>query len=133
MTVEEYHAAIDAQMTETEHQIRLFEELELLVPRYPELIDCFHIANGELRAKTTAARLRKMGVKPGIPDIFLPVPKHPYAGLWIELKSLRKGAKLSQDQENMISRLRSRGYKAEVCKGWRAALKTITDYLDIRK
>lgn len=54
-----------------------------------------HTASGEKRDKSTGARLKRMGLKPGLFD-FLLIDPH---GLhyWLELK--RKGEKLSDEQQ----------------------------------
>jgi hypothetical protein len=55
-----------------------------------------HIASGELRNIATAARLKRMGVKPGWPDFILLHPKGwPH---FLELK--RRGGKLSAAQDD---------------------------------
>jgi hypothetical protein len=53
-----------------------------------------HIANGELREKRTAARLKRMGVKPGWPDFILLPPSG--QAHFLELK--RRGGALSAAQ-----------------------------------
>ena len=56
----------------------------------------FHVPNGELRDVRTAAKLKRMGVKPGIPDFAL---VSPYGSVrFLELKRL--GEKLSDAQED---------------------------------
>ena len=46
-----------------------------------------HIPNGGKRGKVEAARLKAAGVKAGIPDICLPIPRNGYGALYIELKA----------------------------------------------
>jgi hypothetical protein len=55
----------------------------------------FHCPNGEARDKRTAAKLKAMGVRAGIPD-FAIVPPHGQTH-WLELK--RPGEELSEAQE----------------------------------
>ena len=57
----------------------------------PELRLLHAIPNGGKRLKSEAARLQAMGVKPGVPDLCLPVPRGKYHGLYIELKRLYGG------------------------------------------
>lgn len=54
-----------------------------------------HIANGELRDRRTATKLKQMGVRPGWPDFILVSPRGQIHCL--ELK--RAGESLSDDQE----------------------------------
>lgn len=90
-------------------------------------------ANGGSRHPLEAANLKRSGVRRGIPDIFLPVPRGKYHGLWIEFKpstieGVRK-ATATKEQKEMISYLISRGYDAYICWGFEAAVETIRQYL----
>ncbi len=59
----------------------------------PEVI-WFHVPNGEHRSKRTGARLKAMGVQPGIADLIFLTPFGMYA---VELK--RPGGRLSPEQK----------------------------------
>ena len=128
MTAAEYHAKCDSEMTEEEHQIRLFNELGILAVNNPVFDDIFHIPNGGHRHKATAGKMKAAGVKSGIPDIFVAVARYGFHGAFIELKSL-KLARLSHSQKMWIAKLNSNGYRVYVCYGWREALKAIKEYL----
>lgn len=95
--------------------------------RYPELELLFHIPNGGKRDAREAARFKRMGVKAGVPDLFLPVPRNIYHGLWVEMKAPQ--GKLTPNQKRMLEQLASQGYKA-VCYGWEEATQVIKSYLD---
>ena len=95
---------------------------------YPDLKWLHHIPNGGSRNKLEAVRLKRQGVKKGVPDICLPVPCGGYHGLYIELKRLQ-GGRTSDDQEDWVEGLQKRGYFAAVCKGWEAAAEVIKKYL----
>ena len=113
---------------EGEEQAMLFSWAQMFAYRYPELKLMFHIPNGGKRSKVEAARFKKEGVKSGVPDIFLPVARGKYHGLFIELKRLEKG-RVSSAQSDWIPALREQRYAAEVCKGWVAASALIEKYL----
>lgn len=113
---------------ERQEQIELFRWAANEAGMYPELKLMYHIPNGEHRSKSTAAMLKHMGVKAGVPDIFLSVPRGGYHGLYIELKR-RKGGSTTDNQDSWIDALRKQGYRAEVCKGWESARETILDYI----
>ena len=115
--------------TEAEEQTTLFYWASMKTGKYPELRLLHHIPNGGARRKSEAARLKAEGVKPGVPDIFLPVARGPWHGLFIELKR-QKGGKVSDAQKNWISDLLNQGYLAEVAYGWKEAAALIEDYLD---
>ena len=70
------------------------------------------IPNGGTRDKITAGRLKAEGVKSGIPDVFLPIAKGKYFGMYIEFKA--KANKPSEDQRIVMLMLNAMGYKV-VC------------------
>lgn len=94
----------------------------------PELQLLYAVPNGGYRNKATAARMKAQGVKAGVPDMFLPVPRGTYHGLYIELKR-RKGGTVSAEQREWLTNLRAQGYAAYVCHGWEEAAHTIMDYM----
>lgn len=59
--------------TEDVEQMCLFRWADAQSGKYPELSLMYHIPNGGKRGKAEAGRFRAMGVKSGVPDIFLPV------------------------------------------------------------
>ena len=106
----------------------LFEWAAMTTCVMPELGALFHIPNGGKRGKAEAARFKRMGVKPGVPDMFLPVARGGYHGLFIELKR-QDGGRVSIDQQAWLTRLGVNGYCAVVCKGWDEAREMIVKYL----
>lgn len=115
--------------TEGEEQATLFHWCEMVKGKYPELQLLFHIPNGGERRKSEAARMKAEGVKPGVPDLFLPVARINYHGLFIEMKR-RKGGRVSDEQREWIGNLLANGYAVEVCRGWEEAKDAIENYLD---
>ena len=113
--------------TESQEQILLFEFAVLMSNKIPELAELWHCPNGGHRNKIVAARLRREGVKAGIPDIFLLVPRNGFHGLAIELKA--KGKKPTKAQAEWLERLGKRGYLAAVCHGFEEAKDLILTYL----
>ena len=61
-----------------------------------------------------------------MPDIFLPVARGKFHGLYIEMKL--KGGRVTDLQQEMLERLRGQGYCAVVCFGFDDARKLIEDY-----
>ena len=114
--------------TEAQEQTALFQWAAMMQGRIPELALLHSVPNGGSRHPIEALHLKQQGVKPGIPDIFLPCARGPFHGLYIEMKR-RKGGRVSVDQQRMILALRAQGYKAEVCRGWDEARDTICAYL----
>lgn len=116
-------------MTESEHQILLMcWAKKVCLAGRSELDLLFHIPNGGGRSKREAGILKAMGVKPGVSDLFLPVPvTGKGSGLWIEMKA-DKGS-VSDDQWRWIYAMRKNWYRAEVCFGWEDAVEVIKNYL----
>ena len=106
------------------------QEQEVVV-QYCDLthIPCFHIPNGGYRHIQTAYNLKKQGVKPGVPDLCIPVARGKYHGLYIEMKS--KKGRLSQRQADWIAELRKQGYCAYCCFGAKDAITLIDRYMSL--
>ena len=103
------------------------------IKSYPDLKWLFAIPNGGVRDKITANKLKATGVKAGVPDIFLPIRRNHFAGLFIELKrpatSGKKQGRLSNEQKEWREALLSQGYGVYVAYGWEDARDTLLAYL----
>lgn len=114
--------------SEAQEQRALFQWIAYNAGKWPELRLCFHVPNGGSRNPLEAHNLKLQGVRPGVPDIMLPVPRGGFHGLFIELKRC-KGGRVSEDQQIWIDRLNRLGYRAVICRGWDAARAEIELYL----
>lgn len=108
-------------------QIHLMKWTDYMSGKYPEIRLLFHVPNGGSRNKIEAANLKKQGVKAGVPDLFLPVARDGYFGLFIEMKFGKN--RTTAQQKEWIKELRDQGYRCEVCYGWEAASEVLADYL----
>jgi len=97
----------------------------------PELQYLFHIPNEAVGGKGWIIRNRQLGVKSGIPDLFLPIPARGYHGLFIEMKT-KTGGRLSHEQKLWIDALNTFGYRAVVCHGWEEARIELEAYLNLK-
>lgn len=95
---------------------------------YPELAWLFHVPNGGQRSAAVAGKLKAQGVKPGVPDLCLPVPRFGKHGLWIEMKT--QDGQVRKPQKAWIAFLREAGYRVEVCRSFEEALAVLVGYLD---
>jgi len=114
---------------ESEEQQSLFQWAKLSQSEHPELSLMHSIPNGGKRNIREAARLKKEGALAGVSDIFLPVPRGNYHGLYIELKV--KGGKISDNQKWWLSETTKQGYLSVVCFGWVEASEVIGQYLNM--
>lgn len=112
-------------------QMTLMEWAMLMENRWPELKLLFHVPNGGARGKAEAGRLKRQGVKAGVPDLMLPVARGGYHGLFIELKA-EKGS-LTAEQKEWLQMLQEQGYAAKCCKGLDEAMRTLTNYMQGKK
>ena len=123
---------------EHDEQSTLFRWCELRLTQFPDLKWLFAIPNGAKfafrktpnggRYSPQANYLKAEGaLKPGIVDIFLPVPVGEYHGLWIEMKY--KKNKMSPEQEMFANDMMAYGYAFELCRSAREAAEKILTYL----
>jgi hypothetical protein len=135
MTLAAYRASQRAprRSEETDAQIALFDLLTRLEGRWPLLQWAFHVPNGEKRDKATAARLKAMGLKPGVCDILVPVQRYDAAlnvcwpGLAVEMKATT--GKPSDDQKRWLAHFKQQGWFCAVNVGdWRPAATLIISW-----
>lgn len=103
-------------------------------PALPQLAFIFAVPNGGKRDKITAGKLKAEGVKPGVPDIFVPITTPKRAGLFIEMKRTKtagkaKGRVASETQTPYHEYLTSAFYAVAVCYTWREAVEALKAYL----
>lgn len=98
------------------------------IETWPELVLLFHIPNGGKRGKQEAARLKRMGVKPGVPDLCLPVARGGFHGLYVEMKR-NDGGRVSTEQKAWLAALHAAGHCVAVAEGHEQAIAVLRDYL----
>jgi hypothetical protein len=114
--------------TEHDEQVAVFRWAAWAQREYPELALLHAIPNGGQRHVLVAKKLKAEGVKPGVPDVFLPVARGRHHGLYIEMKRV-KGSSISNEQKKFIAELEAQGYRAEVCRGADEAIRLIQTYI----
>lgn len=125
MTPEEYQKKF-APSEETE-QIHLMMWCKWKAAQYPELETIYHVPNEGKRSAVTGSRLKEMGLRPGVPDICLPVPKAGFCALYIEMK--KHGGKPTDNQIYWLNMLDRYCNCVAICEGAEAAEELITAYL----
>lgn len=126
---------------ESDEQRHIFLWAQKVAGLYPELELLNASMNGAWipGGKTKPERGRKFGIirnlkelgclRPGFPDISLPIPKGRYHGLYIELKR-KSGGRVGKDQQWWLDRLNGQGYLAVVARGTDEAIEIILRYLE---
>jgi hypothetical protein len=94
----------------------------------PELSLLYHTPNGGSRHMLEAKKLKRMGVLPGVFDLFLPVPRGPFHGLYLEMKSGR--GKPSPAQSDFQHRVLMQGYCALIAYSFEEAKQFLLTYLE---
>jgi len=110
-------------------QVKLFNWAKEKESLHLHLSLMFAIPNGGKRHIGTATKLKAEGVKSGVPDVFLAVPKNGKSGLFLEMKYGKN--KLSTNQRWWIDSLRVEGYETAVCYGFEEARDKIISYLEL--
>lgn len=114
-------------MTEHDHQRTLIEWTAANRQAHPELRLLFAIPNGGQRSKAAAGKLKAEGVKAGVPDLFLPVARWGFSGLFLEMKAGE--GKPTKNQKRWLADLFREGYAWAICWTWEQAAQTLVEYL----
>lgn len=101
--------------------------------QYPEAYDhAFHPPNGGHRNKIVASKLKRQGAKPGVPDIFIDLPRGGYHGFRAEHKAAKPHTSaVSEKQKEWIERLSCAGYYAVVTVGLDQLMDEVKNYLSL--
>lgn len=119
------------QSTEHDLQKHLVKRFKLLSGQWRELQLIHAIPNGGGRSKAEAGRLKAEGVKSGVSDLFLPVARGRYHGLYIELK--KAGGTPTSDQKWWAIRMHEEGYRCVICNDPETVMSVITAYLSKKR
>ena len=76
--------------------------------------------------------MKRQGVRRGVPDLFLPIPRGGYFGLWIEMKRTNASPSDTSDaQRDWHELLREQGYCVYICKGCLRAWRVLVWYMSL--
>ena len=129
MTIEEAKKKIakankgKADISEHNLQMKCVRYFRLKYKKY--LI--YAIPNGGYRTRTTAKKLKLEGVVAGIPDLFIPVARQGFHGMYIEMKNGKAG-KISKEQKKIMELLENFGYKVVLCRDFDQFMKEVDEY-----
>lgn len=132
---------IAASGSEHVEQSAIFQWIAIEGKSWNELLALlFAIPNGGERSQSVAASLKAEGVRPGVPDMCLPVAVVQrdgigrYPGLWLELKRPGLEGRMlggrSDKQRDWHVALLAQGYACATAYGWQAACWVLKLYLD---
>lgn len=116
--------------TEDQIQIAVMHWAKLQTWKKGKISDYLHHSpNGGKRGKIEASRFKAMGVKAGFPDLFLPIARCPFNGLFIELKSANGRVSVAQAAYHPL--LIDEGYRVEVAYTAEGAINLMKNYLGL--
>ena len=113
---------------ESAHQQQVIEWVRMASrsAKYP-MLNMLHCSlNGVKLSKTQAGIAKAQGMLSGVPDLFLPVPRGKYHGLFIEMKHGTNT--LTDNQKKFLQNAANVGFAVSVCYSAQEAIKRIEDY-----
>ena len=112
---------------EAKIQQAVFEWIGWHTGKYPVLAFAFHSPNGGSRNLIEARHLKAGGVKPGVPDLLVPVPCGSYQGLAIEFKTGKN--KTTEAQDFWLNGLAKAGYLTGIAWSVEEAISLIQSFV----
>lgn len=111
---------------EDDIQAEFFRIAPLFVPNVPEKL-LYAVPNGGRRDKLEAVRLKRQGVKRGVADVILQVPRNGYGCLCMEFKT--GSGDQSAEQKEFQKQAESVGNKYVIVRSAMQAIEVIKEYL----
>lgn len=98
-------------ISESALQIQCIRWFDTQYPYWSKFL--FHIRNGgSIKSAREGAKFKRMGVRKGIPDLFLSIPAGGTHGFYIELK--KQNGKPSEEQIENGNSFQELGYRFEI-------------------
>lgn len=108
-------------------QTEFFRQVPLFFPNLPDRL-LFAVPNGGSRHKLEAANMKRQGVKRGVADVILQIPKKGYASLCLEFKT--STGKQSDEQKEYQRQVEYAGSKYVIVRSVEQAIRVMRQYLD---
>lgn len=116
-----------AKKSEDTEQVQVVNWAHWNTAKHPELKWLHHIPNGGSRNRAEAAKLKEMGVKAGVADLFLPCPKGIYSGMYIEMKF--GSNRQTERQKEFLADMVENGYFVVTCYSAEDAIHALEEYI----
>lgn len=106
------------------------DDLQMAVARYLDVLKLTwcHVANERRTSIQQGVRLKKKGVKSGVPDCLIFEAKKGYRGLAIELKVGKNNP--SKNQLEWLDKLNNKGWKTAICYSLDEVINELDKYLN---
>lgn len=95
--------------------------------QYPYVLK-FHVPNAGKRGWSQQAKMKALGMKRGVLDVWIIEARNNFHGLVIEMKTEKKSSRLSKEQTFWLNALKVRGWRTEVCKSFESAKEIVDEY-----
>ena len=119
------------QQPEYVQQCTVVQWARLQARRYPVLDLLYAIPNAGKLPVQYRVKLKRQGLRAGMPDLCLACAGKGGGALYIEMKA--KKGRISLEQTIVLGLLLSYGNRVEVCYSADEAIQTIRDYLEIKE
>ena len=119
-------------MSEHSEQAAVMMWAQVNESRFPELrwlhssLNGIFIPGNPITRARIINHMKNEGMKNGIPDLFLPVARRGYHGLYVEMKT-EKG-RPTPEQNEFLEFADAQGYLDKVCVGYEEAVETLEWY-----
>jgi hypothetical protein len=115
---------------EADMQTEFFNKVKLVFPKIPDSL-LFAVPNGGSRNKKEAANLKRQGVKAGVADVILLMPRFYGCGcLCIEFKT--RTGRPSPAQIEFRKQAENAGNKYVICRSAAEGIRAVSEYLNIK-
>jgi len=117
---------IKSTRKETEIQTEFFDKVKLFFPKLPDKL-IFAVPNGGSRNPIEARNLKLQGVKSGVSDVIILIPKQGFASLCLEFKT--QTGKQSDEQKEFQLQAEACGSKYVIVRSVASAIEVTKEYL----
>lgn len=107
-------------------QSEFFRQVPVFFPKLPNKL-LYSVPNGGSRNPIEAANLKRQGVKSGVADVILQIPKKGFASLCMEFKTPM--GRQSNEQKEYQRQVEMAGSKYVIVRSVEQAIKTMENYL----
>lgn len=132
MTIDELHRLLEkknrGKSAASEHDLQV-QCVRWFRAKYPDLL-IYAIPNGGWRTITTATHLKMEGQLAGVPDLHIPIARHGFNSLYIEMKNGKAG-RVSEKQNDIINKLRELGNMVTIVRSFEEFVKIVKDYMKL--
>lgn len=111
---------------EADIQSEFFNQAKIFFPNIPEKL-LFAVPNGGSRNKLEAINLKRQGIKSGVADVLLLIPRGGFASLCLEFKT--KTGKQSPEQKEFQKQAENCGSKYVIVRSVKEAIDEMKIYL----